>query len=420
MTTPSAPGLHPRLAAMFALQSMIMCAQAALLTGHMDALGFSGSQIGWVRATSALAAIVSPLVVGGLADRLFAAQKLLGACYLVCVPVLWLAWGQTGFLPILALMALYALAYQPTRGLANAIAFRHLQDRERFGHVRVWGTVGWIVVAWGLGGWLLWQEEAAPGVSHLGDGLLLGAGLAFIGAGLAFGLPDTAPTRRSGPGASPLAFVDALRLLRQPAFALLVWTVFLSSLLGPFLHNFTFIALVDPASYGVAASTATLLLSAAQVAEVPAMLLLASSVRRLGLRTTILAGVLCQTCRYFCFAGGDALAADGRQVEALGLVVFAGVLQGGSFAFFSTGAMMAVERLSPAHIRASAQSLLLVFQWGLGSLIGNALSGGLVDWLSATSGDRDWTLIFALPGLVAAVNALLFGLFFRPPAEDAT
>ena len=151
MTTGAA--LHPRLAAMFCFQSMIMGAQAMLLTGHMDALGFSGSQIGWVRATSALAAVVSPLAIGALADRRFPAQILLGLSYLVCVPVLWLAWRQTAFLGLLALMAVYALAYQPTRGLANAIAFRHLADRARFGHVRVWGTFGWIAVAWGLSGW---------------------------------------------------------------------------------------------------------------------------------------------------------------------------------------------------------------------------------------------------------------------------
>ena len=78
MRVTTGAALHPRLAAMFCFQSMIMGAQAMLLTGHMDALGFSGSQIGWVRATSALAAVVSPLAIGALADRRFPAHILLG------------------------------------------------------------------------------------------------------------------------------------------------------------------------------------------------------------------------------------------------------------------------------------------------------------------------------------------------------
>lgn len=80
-----------------------------------------------------------------------------------------------------------------------------------------------------------------------------------------------------------------------------------------------------------------------------------------------------------------------------------------------TGATMAVERLNPAHIRASAQRLLLVFQWGLGSLVGNALSGMVVDALAGSGGARSWPLIFGLPGIAAALSATLFALFFRPP-----
>ncbi|MBT4496512.1 MAG: MFS transporter, partial [Gemmatimonadetes bacterium] len=60
-----------RLSAMYFVQNLVWAAQLVLLSGHMDSLGFSGEQISYVFGTGALAAIVSPLIAGWVADRFF-------------------------------------------------------------------------------------------------------------------------------------------------------------------------------------------------------------------------------------------------------------------------------------------------------------------------------------------------------------
>ena len=50
---------------------------------YLNKLGFSPSEIAWSYSSTAIAAILSPVLVGVIADRYFAAQKVLGWLHLV-------------------------------------------------------------------------------------------------------------------------------------------------------------------------------------------------------------------------------------------------------------------------------------------------------------------------------------------------
>src|SRR5881392_1103151 len=85
-------------------------------------LHFSGEQTGLAFGTTALAAMISPLFIGLVADRLFATERLLSALHIAGGGVLFAASLQTGFGPFYVVLLAYALCYMPTLALSNSLS----------------------------------------------------------------------------------------------------------------------------------------------------------------------------------------------------------------------------------------------------------------------------------------------------------
>jgi len=66
-------------------------------TYMLETLNFTGRQVGWVYTNFSIAATVTPLFMGVLADRLFAAEKLLAVLHLLGGALLFLASNITDF-----------------------------------------------------------------------------------------------------------------------------------------------------------------------------------------------------------------------------------------------------------------------------------------------------------------------------------
>ncbi len=159
MTTapPLASETRTSLSLMMFLQYAIWGAWLPLLwpflTGHR---GLSATEVGNIFAVGAVGAIMAPLVAGQIADRFFATEKFLALSHLLGAVLVWQLARLESYSALLWFSLGYSLIYSPTLSLTNSLAFHHLPDRDRdFGKVRVWGTVGWIVVGVGIGQWLL-------------------------------------------------------------------------------------------------------------------------------------------------------------------------------------------------------------------------------------------------------------------------
>src|SRR3989475_7477061 len=101
----------------------------------------------WPYTVNPVAAIVAPFFLGLVADRYFATEKVLGVLHLLGGVVLCAVPRFTGSpLTFILLLLFYNLCYMPTLGLANSLAFHHIQSQEQqFPLIRVFGTIGWIV-----------------------------------------------------------------------------------------------------------------------------------------------------------------------------------------------------------------------------------------------------------------------------------
>jgi len=389
-----------RLSLMMFIQFAIWGAWAVLIAGHMRNLGFSDPQINLVYLTTAIGAMLSPLIAGWIADRFLPNQIFTGCVHLVGALLMVAAWRQRDFGPLFAVILAYAVLYMPTIALTNAIAFYHMGDSQKFGNIRVWGTIGWIVINWLLSLYLRWWEARTPEVSHVGDCLLAAALLSVLMGVYCLTLPHTPPARHAQ---NPYAFLEAIKLTSDRNFAVLLAISFVVAIELPFYYNLTFLFLTEPRTgVGLPESTANLAMSLGQVAEVLVMLLLAPSLKYLGMRTTIVLGILAWPVRYAIFAIG----------QPVWLVVASQTLHGICYSFFFVAGMIAVERLSHKDIRASAQGLIVFATNGVGMLLGSLLAGQIAHLFLLPGGGHRWAAIFMVPIVLTVLAAIVFVALF--------
>ena len=112
-----------------------------------------GNALPWLFATFSIAAMISPVFVGVLADRGLSANWLLAglaAVYGLMLQVI--AFAVQSHWPPLVLVGIFmvqALFSAPIWSLISSLIFSQVRDAEReFPSIRVWATLGWMVAGW--------------------------------------------------------------------------------------------------------------------------------------------------------------------------------------------------------------------------------------------------------------------------------
>jgi len=355
-------------------------------------LGFSGEQVGLAFGTSALAAMVSPLFVGMIADRIFATERLLACLHIVGGVILFVASVQTSFGAFYVVLLAYTLCYMPTLALSNSLSFRQMRDPGReFPSIRVLGTLGWIVAGLVIG---------TLGVEATASPMRLAAAGSIVLGGFSLGLPHTPPQATRVASLADVLGLDALRLLRDRSFAIFVLGSFLVCVPLQFYYAFA-----NPFLNELQVSNAAGKMTLGQMSEVGFMLVMPWFFKRLGVKAMLLAGMAAWTTRYLFFAYGN--------TGSLAWMLYSGILLHGiCYDFFFVTGQIYVDQKAPPGLRAAAQGLIAFVTLGVGMFIGSWASGKTVDAF-AVSGGHDWTAIWLVPAAGAAVVLLLFAMLFR-------
>src|SRR5262249_21569910 len=152
-------GPRLRLSIMMFLQYAIWGAWAPILFLHLGGLADftkpganTAGLISWVYMTMAIASMIAP-AAGQLADRNFATQRFLSFSHFLGGLLIFLLFWFVSFWGIFGILFLHTLLYAPTVGLTNSITLHHT-PKEDFGRIRLWGTIGWIVISWAFSVWL--------------------------------------------------------------------------------------------------------------------------------------------------------------------------------------------------------------------------------------------------------------------------
>jgi len=363
-----------------------------------QSLRFSGAEIGLVAGTTAVGAIVSPFLVGIIADRLFATQKVLAAVHLLGGLLLVAASLQTSFLPVYILVLLHALCYMPTMALTNSLAFRQMKDpKTEFGPIRVLGTGGWIVAGL-LIGTLRLEATSVP--------MRVAAGASFLMALYALTLPDTPPLMKSVQfHMSDLFPVEVRKLFRERSFAIFAMASFLICIPLQFYYAFTNLYLNESGVKNAAGK-----MTGGQMSELFCMLLIPWFFRRLGVKYMLIAGMSAWVLRYVMFAYGNA----GPAMWMLWLGI---LLHGICYDFFFVTGQIYVDRKAPIALRAAAQGMITLITYGAGMLVGSWLSGYVVDLCTLTGVNglitHAWRSIWLVSAACSAVVLVLFFFTFK-------
>ncbi|HEY7424171.1 MAG TPA: MFS transporter [Gemmataceae bacterium] len=436
--------LRVHLSLMMFLEFAIWGAWYSVLSNRLTAMGLS-DYIGRIFGTLAVGSIFAPLFIGQIADRYFSSEKLLAVLHLLGAGLLYMLASIppiTDHDPLLTAASAskfywvalaYALVYSPTLALTNAIAFTHVRDSVRdFPGLRVLGTIGWIAAGMAVG-FLL---PGAFGDSKLSNGpLLLAAGLSVLMGLYSFFLPHTPPKGRAG---DLLPFVRALRLLKEPSFAVFFGVSFIITIVLAFYFNYTGLYLEKHLGVGDVASTMTI----GQWSEMLLLPLLPLFLRRFGMKWVLAVGMLAWGLRYGIFAWGGA--------EAVGAfywpVILCLTLHGVCFDFFFAAGFIHVDNESPSDIKGSAQALFVFLTYGLAMWLGSELSNVIFAWTTqlkdvpvqrevavikdwtlangwtnyqvthATAGKEpvtDWFRFWAVPSIGVLIALVPFVLFFH-------
>ena len=247
--------------------------------------GFSAGEIGWSYACTAIAAILSPILVGSITDRFFSAQKVLAVLMFAGALLMYFAAQQTTFAGFFPLLLAYSLTYMPTIALTNSIAFANVPDVERdFPRIRVMGTIGWI--ASGLACGFLPQILGYADISPTNIPLLITAGSSALLGVFAFFLPDTPPKSTGKMDIKVMLGLDALILLRDKNFLVFFFCSFLFAMPLAFYYIFANGYLTE-----VGMKNATGWMTLGQFSEIFFMLALPFFTKRFGIKKVLLLGL---------------------------------------------------------------------------------------------------------------------------------
>jgi nucleoside transporter len=344
-------------------------------------------------ATSAIAALISPLIFGAIADRHLAPSRVLSALALTTALTMSLiVFTLRATAPpwlVLAVIQLQALCLAPTWGLGNSIVLAEITDsRKQFGPIRAIATVGWMA-----GCWLV----SAFNADTSSNACVISAAVWFLVAFYALMLP----ARRPPPSAQHLTIserlgLDALVLLRDPNHRVVLLTVAFFAVPLAAFYPFTPTHLRD---LGLEHTSAWM--SMGQITEVIAMLALPFLLHRFSFKAVLSIGIAVGLLRYvLCALDGKAWVLTGVTLHGFAFTLF-----------FITVQIYLDQRIDPTW-RTRAQALYSVMLSGVGNFAGY-LGAGL--WLShVTQGQQtDWRVFWGGLAIAIAPVFIYFTIAYR-------
>ncbi len=346
---------------------------------YLESLNFSPRQIGELMAILMATKIVAPNIWGWIADHTGQGMRIVRLGSLFAVAAFAIVFLGHSYLWIALVMLLFSFFWNAILPQFEAVTLDHLGgEQHRYSSIRLWGSVGFIVVVTGLGPLLDWY----------GAGLLPWVMLALLVA-ICIAAWRVAERRVA---ASEQPNQPLLSILSRPQVMVLLFCCFLMQAShGPYYTFFTLYL----EQYGYSRSVIGPLWGLGVLAEVGVFLIMHRLAPRFGLRNLLFFSLLLAALRWMLI---------GLWAESLYIILFSQLLHAASFGVFHASAIALVHCFFADGHQGKGQALYSSISFGAGGAVGSLYGGYLWEQFEPSSS-------FFAAAAFALLGALLAGLF---------
>ncbi len=371
--------------------------------GQFLGSGGIGSKIAWFYAAIGLVSIITPSLLGRLADRTGRPERLLGICHILAAFVMLAMWRygmthpQLEFNVFYPLYLLFLALYMPTMALANTTAFGLLTQSGHntvtsFPSIRIWGTVGFVAAMWFVN--CAYWNDGSLGFSFSEEGivghlrfqynamqLLCSSIMGVMTSLYSFSLPSLKSQQRDSElttSNKKIPFKDSLKMMfsKREIAIFLVFVIFSgvclqisNGFVTPFITHFSGVAQYA-ASF--ASGNATMLFSLSQISEAVCILLVGISLKWKGIRYVYAVGLFAWALRFFMLGVGN-------PGDGLWLLIGSMLVYGIAFNFITIAGHLYIQQVAPSNMKGFAQGLMMFLSNGIGATFGTVAAGSIVN-----------------------------------------
>jgi len=323
---------------------------------YLKSLDFNAFEIGVLMSLFQVMRIFAPNAWGWLADHLGRRVLIVQIAASLSLLTFLGMFLVTSFWWLFFVMSLISFFWSASLPLVEATTLSHLGDKtDKYGRIRLWGSVGFIASVIGLG----YVLDFTPIRTLLWAILGIMVGLVLLSRHI----PEAVIVPHDGD------HVPLWHVLRRPAIlAFFVGGFLMAAAHGPY-YTFYSIYLVD---HGYSKSSVGLLWSLGVLMEIGIFLWMPHLTRRFTLRQMLLASFAGAVLRFLMIGWG---------VGWMAVVVLAQMLHAVTFGVYHAAAVEVVHRFFRGKHQSRGQALYNSFTFGAGGTLGGLYAGMIWDTL---------------------------------------
>ena len=343
---------------------------------YLLALGFQPARIGELLAIAQVTKLIAPNLWGWLGDRTGQRIRIVRwACLAtaLCFAGVYIADGSYGRLALVTL--LFSFFWNAALPQFEAVTLNHLGEHvHRYSRVRLWGSVGFIGAAVGMGPVVEnWGVATVPAALL---GLFAALWLNSLDVPESVQAPDSYPTRPIG------------QVLRQPAVIAFFTVCFLNQAAhGPYYGFFSLYL----ETFGYSRELIGLMWGLGVAVEVGMFIFMHRLLPRFGPRRLLLAALIMAALRWLLI---------GHFAADLPILLFAQTLHAFTFGVFHAASIHLVHQFFPGALQGRGQALYSSLSFGAGNAVGSLAAGYLWEGLGPA-------MMFDLAAALAILGGLV-------------